>query len=117
MYWIGVVAVYSMFGLAMLAWSNFQPNYTASLIAGIWMLFWIIPLFALVAKRLHDLGFSAWWWIGANAALFVSILVRSAIAEQIMTVVLGGGLILVGCFRGVSGPNRFSDLSSITSMS
>ena len=114
-YWVGMGVVYGMFALAMLAWSNFKFE-TASAIAGAWMLFWLIPLYALPSKRLHDLGFSAWWWVGANVAVFVSMLLRSAIAEQVAPAALGGAMILLGCFKGTSGPNRFSDLSEITSL-
>jgi uncharacterized membrane protein YhaH (DUF805 family) len=34
---------------------------------------------------------------------------RVELAEQISTFVFGAGLILIGCFKGASGPNRFND--------
>jgi uncharacterized membrane protein YhaH (DUF805 family) len=115
MYWVGMGVVYGMFFLTGIIWSNFQPNYTVSLIIGLLAIPLLASLFALVSKRLHDLGISAWWWVGVNVVMFVSMALRSAIAEQIMTAVVGGGLLLLGCFKGTSGPNRFSDLSEISS--
>jgi uncharacterized membrane protein YhaH (DUF805 family) len=109
MFWVGMGVVYAIFFLTTMAWSNYQSNYVVSFITGLWMLVWLISLFAIVSKRLHDLGFSAWWLVGANVILFLSILSRIELAEQISTVVFGTCLILLGCFKGASGPNRFGD--------
>jgi uncharacterized membrane protein YhaH (DUF805 family) len=108
MYWLGMGVVYAMFGFPLL-WSSFHSSYVVSFIVGLWMFLWLASLFAIVSKRLHDLSFSAWWLVVANAILFVSILSRVELAEQISTFVFGSGLILIGCFKGTSGPNRFGD--------
>jgi uncharacterized membrane protein YhaH (DUF805 family) len=101
--------LYAMFFLAMMVWSNFQSDNMVSFIAGLWMLLWLASLFAIASKRLHDLTFPAWWLLVAVVVGFLATLSRVALAEQISSVALGTGLILLGCFKGASGANRFGD--------
>ena len=109
MYWVGMGVVYAMFFLTMIVWSNFQSDYTVSFIVGLWMLLWLSSIFAIASKRLHDLSFPAWWLLVAVVVGFLATLSRVALAEQISSVVFGTGLILLGCFKGASGLNRFGD--------
>ena len=109
MYWVGMGVVYAMFFLTMIVWSNFQSDYTVSFIVGLWMLLWLSSIFAIASKRLHDLSFPAWWLLVAVVVGFLATLSRVALAEQISSVALGSGLILLGCFKGASGANRFGD--------
>jgi len=109
MYWVGMGVVYAMFFLTMIVWSNFQSDYTVSFIVGLWMLLWLSSIFAIASKRLHDLSFPAWWLLVVVVVGFLATLSRVAPAEQISSVVFGTGLILLGCFKGASGLNRFGD--------
>ena len=66
-------------------------------IAGIFSLAVIIPSVAVVVRRLHDLGYSGWWYAGY------------AVVSQIPYVqwLIIIGFLIVMCIKGTSGENRF----------
>jgi uncharacterized membrane protein YhaH (DUF805 family) len=49
---------------------------------------WIVAMFSVVTRRLHDLDQSAWWLVAIAFALVPAIIV-------------------LGCWEGRPGPNRF----------
>lgn len=71
----------------------------AMLLIGLWALGTIIPNIALQVRRLHDLGFTGWIYLGVILAGFIPII---------------GGLIQLGflvwmAVPGTEGPNQYGD--------
>jgi uncharacterized membrane protein YhaH (DUF805 family) len=66
-------------------------------IAGIFVLGMIIPLIALVVRRLHDRDMSGWWYLAALVAGFIPFVgFLASIALLVITIL-----------KGTDGPNRF----------
>lgn len=59
--------------------------------AGIFLLFILIPSFAIGIRRLHDTDKSGWW-------LLIGIIPLASLV-----------LFIFFCLRGTTGPNRFGD--------
>ncbi len=93
-YWIftliNTVITFGLIGIAaVMASDTGEPNPLLMMAATIFMLIILIPSFAVMARRLHDIDKSAWWML-----LFAIPL---------------AGLILVvfSCLKGTDGENRF----------
>ena len=94
-------------------------------------LVWAVPFLwlhcALIVQRLHDLGWSGWWTLllGPLAMLMMYVsneiyfwIEQSYEAQQVIKplviflqlgafALLIGGFILIGCLRGIEGPNPY----------
>jgi uncharacterized membrane protein YhaH (DUF805 family) len=75
-------------------------NPLASLIVALFSLYFIgslVPSLALAIRRLHDIGFSGWWYLGNTVAS----------ALPVVGIVFKGIYIGYMCRDGMIGPNRF----------
>lgn len=75
------------------------PAYFAMALAGIVFLGFFLPILSVTIRRIHDLGYSGWWYL---AYVILSII------PYIGWLVSIGGLVFV-CLRGTVGPNQFGD--------
>jgi uncharacterized membrane protein YhaH (DUF805 family) len=114
-YWISLAvaftAMYAIFGL--LLWAGAHEA-----IAFMPLLVLLYVLLAICTKRLHDFDFGGAWllaWLAifvvANAAfpgrIFLGPFGIVTADNFFATVILGGGLVLLGLLPGTPGPNRF----------
>ena len=100
-YWIFiVVAAAVIFGLGGDEGAGFNSLGTVALIVfGIIFLGLIIPMLSVTVRRIHDLGYSGWWYL--------AYIILSAIPYIGALVGIGG--LVVACLRGTQGPNQFGD--------
>jgi uncharacterized membrane protein YhaH (DUF805 family) len=64
------------------------------------------PFIAIYAKRLHDLGLSAWWLLLIPVVTFVAGMCELSRLHIVAYCVL---LLLLGLLPGSTGPNRFGE--------
>jgi uncharacterized membrane protein YhaH (DUF805 family) len=119
MYWACIVLVVLLsLGLGLVTKSN-----ATSGLAVVWIM--------LYGWRLHDIGRSAWWGLGAVVAMLAIILVALTAAFKLYgaddprfetTASIGmivafllqlGFTIWLGCARGDEGPNRFGERTTM----
>ena len=74
---------------------------------GLWLLLWIVALFAVATKRLHDLDIAGWWLLGFTIVYALLIGYRDRMVDQIATVALAVAMIWLGSAKGTKGSNRF----------
>ena len=89
---------------------NFCPVF---IIAGLVWLGLIIPNIAVGVRRLHDINRSGWWILMGYGPWLLSVLVANTIFAIVSVIcnfaTIVGFLILLilACFKGTVGPNRF----------
>jgi len=66
------------------------PALGGNMLTGVVMLFLLLPLISAAVRRLHDLGHSGWWYL-----------------IGFVPVVGGVVLLILFCFQGTPGENRF----------
>jgi uncharacterized membrane protein YhaH (DUF805 family) len=66
-------------------------------LAGLFSLVNFIPSIAIVVRRLHDMNFSGWWYLG-----YVGV----SLVPYFQGVAFLGFMVFL-CLRGTAGPNRF----------
>jgi uncharacterized membrane protein YhaH (DUF805 family) len=78
-----------------------------SLAINLWMIVWYVALFAVAAKRLHDVEMSGWWSL--EAVIIFGMLSASGqnALTSVASVALFSAIIWLGCARGTAGENRF----------
>ena len=62
------------------------------------------PRGALLLKRLHDLGLSAWWLLVVPATIILAMATGLPALNTLVAVIL---LMVLGCLPGSRGDNRF----------
>ena len=104
---LGIAAVMVAAGLGVFSMTNEQDILVALThqpvmwliigIAGIFSLAIIIPSISISVRRLHDLGYSGWWYLAY------------VIVTQIpfLNWVVAAAYLIVMCLRGNAGENRF----------
>jgi uncharacterized membrane protein YhaH (DUF805 family) len=98
-YWIGMAIAYGMFGVAMGLWLLDPESKEWSTIVGLWVVVWLISMFSLMSKRLHDLNISVLWLPAVVAVYALAMVLRQPMLETALGAMLGLGIILLGCFR------------------
>jgi uncharacterized membrane protein YhaH (DUF805 family) len=78
-----------------------------SLAIGLWAIVWYVALFAVAAKRLHDVDMSGWWSLGAMIIFGMLSTSRQDALTSVVSVALFSAIIWLGCARGTAGENRF----------
>jgi|307.fasta_scaffold301610_2 uncharacterized membrane protein YhaH (DUF805 family) len=102
LFWIGILVLWAViWGPLLLFGSMLPPNVppasygpileaTAGLIALLWLILLVVGDIPIGVKRLHDLDMSGWW------ILFKFLPIGNLLF-----------FLMLGVFRGTSGPNRF----------
>lgn len=90
-----------------------------------WNLLFIIPTLAVTCRRLHDLDYSGWWqalvyllpiiFIGMMVMTFGFVILGNPLMAGTSAIVAFlailmfylGFFVILSCFRGTKGPNRF----------
>lgn len=71
----------------------------------LYLLFWLgtlVPGIAVAVRRLHDQGYSGWWYGGVMIGLYIPLVNMLAILGYLV-------LLVFFCLPGTRGPNRFGD--------
>jgi uncharacterized membrane protein YhaH (DUF805 family) len=63
------------------------------------------PVAAIYAKRLHDIGLSAWWVIVGPLVLLIPEIVSSVLSVLLPLAIP----VVLGSLPGITGPNQFGD--------
>lgn len=100
----GVIGALMLSGGAISAISGGVPEFgpmfwLGAIVAAIFVLASIVPMIAVIIRRLHDRDMSGWWYLGltlAGAIPYVGIL-----ASIVFLVIL--------CLPGTKGLNRYGD--------
>jgi uncharacterized membrane protein YhaH (DUF805 family) len=106
-----------VFGLGYVYWGAtkalemfFPLSGTVRQILGVGGLCCTVAFLAAVSKRLHDLSLTAWLAPGIIAVpALAGILLNASLWTQILIsgIVIGVGILWLGCAKGVIGPNRY----------
>ncbi len=99
-YWIGMAIAYGMFAVAMVLWMLAPESKEWSTIVGLWTLVWLISMFSLMTKRLHDLNISSLWLPVVLMIFAFAVTVGQPWLQSAASTVMGLGIILLGCVKG-----------------
>jgi len=91
---------YGMFAVAMVLWMLAPESKEWSTIVGLWMLVWLISMFSLMTKRLHDLNISSLWLPVVLMIFAFAVTVGQPWLQSAASTVMGLGIILLGCVKG-----------------
>jgi uncharacterized membrane protein YhaH (DUF805 family) len=106
-FWLGFVLIEAVTIATLFASITFIPKSDNSpTILATAPLFALVCLFALTAKRLHDLDMSAWWTATGAAAVGIFSTPHSS-TEGIGGLLAAALIIWLGSIKGTQGTNRF----------
>jgi uncharacterized membrane protein YhaH (DUF805 family) len=111
-----LVIVYAFVAAEAALGTVLPPSSTVNFIFGLGALCGLVSIFAILAKRLHDLSLSGWWTQAPMAILLVPLIVLASYFDDarytlgvgmIYPVLVVISLIWLGCAKGMTGSNRY----------
>lgn len=107
-YWFGLGLIYGWWGAVMATWYAVLPHDDVGNGAvGIAVIAGCVSFFAVIAKRLRDLGQTAWWILAANVAIALGTSSKDDTLRSITSLLLFIALVVLGSAKGKLGANKF----------